>query len=115
MDFCVMRLHFLFWNELCNKLIFENELLMKSYKPPKFHEEKEIIQMTRREGDNSDDVDAVFNDSEVRSRYLFSLLQDHLVTEKKETEPVLINTFELISMSQGVNLNILFQKLLYVI
>jgi len=70
--------------------ILENEWFKKGYKPPKFQEDKEI---------SLDDVDAVFNDSE-----------DHLVTEKKETQPVLMNAFELISTSQGLNLNNLFEK-----
>eukprot|EP00253_Pinus_taeda_P000653 PITA_00653 len=70
--------------------ILENEWFKKGYKPPKFQEDGEI---------SLDDVDAVFNDSE-----------DHLVTEKKETQPVLMNAFELISMSQGLNLGNLFEK-----
>eukprot|EP01018_Ginkgo_biloba_P030748 Gb_31411 [translate_table: standard] len=70
--------------------ILENEWFKKGYKPPKFQEEKDV---------NMDDVDAVFNDSE-----------EHLVTEKKETQPVLMNAFELISMSQGLNLGNLFEK-----
>ena len=41
-----------------------------------------------------DDVDVIFNDSE-----------DHLVIEKKETRPVLMNAFELISTSQGSHPN----------
>lgn len=36
--------------------------------------------------------------------------QEHLVTEKKETQPVLMNAFELISTSQGLNLGNLFEK-----
>jgi len=70
--------------------ILETDWFKKNYKPPMFHEDKEI---------SLDDVDAVFNDSE-----------DHLVMEKKETQPVSMNAFELISMSQGLNLGNLFEK-----
>ncbi|KAH9296520.1 hypothetical protein KI387_040108, partial [Taxus chinensis] len=70
--------------------ILENEWFKKGYKPPKFKEEEDV---------NLDDVDAVFNDSE-----------EHLVTEKKENSPVAMNAFELISMSQGLNLGNLFEK-----
>jgi len=70
--------------------ILEHEWFKKGYKPPKFQEDEDI---------SLDDVDAVFNDS-----------KDHLVTEKKETEPVLMNAFELISTSQGLNLGNLFEN-----
>jgi 5'-AMP-activated protein kinase catalytic alpha subunit len=69
--------------------ILDNEWFKKGYKPPKFNEEEDV---------NLDDIDAVFNDSE-----------EHLVTEKKETKPELMNAFELISMSQGLNLGNLFE------
>ncbi|KAH9288728.1 hypothetical protein KI387_032845, partial [Taxus chinensis] len=70
--------------------ILENEWFKKDYKPPEFQEDEDV---------NLDDVDAVFNDSE-----------EHLVTEKRETQPVLMNAFELISKSQGLNLGNLFEK-----
>ncbi|GLJ49585.1 hypothetical protein SUGI_1051810 [Cryptomeria japonica] len=70
--------------------ILENDWFKKGYKPPKFKEEEDV---------NLDDVDAVFNDSE-----------EHLVTEKKEKTPAAMNAFELISMSQGLNLGNLFEK-----
>eukprot|EP00253_Pinus_taeda_P000279 PITA_00279 len=70
--------------------ILEDVWFKKGYKPPKFQEDVDI---------NLDDVDAVFNDSE-----------DHLVREKKETQPVLMNAFELISTSQGLNLGNLFKN-----
>jgi hypothetical protein len=78
-----------------------------------------------------DDVDAVFNDSEVSKwcisifyviqnvtdftyRLLFEividLIQEHHVTEKKEEEPVVLNAFELISRSAGLNLGNLFDS-----
>lgn len=37
-------------------------------------------------------------------------IQEHMVTEKKETRPVTMNAFELISMSQGLNLSGLFES-----
>lgn len=70
--------------------ILENEWFKKGYTPAQFCEDESI---------NLDDVDAVFNDSE-----------EHLVTEKKETRPVMMNAFELISMSEGLNLSNLFEK-----
>eukprot|EP00252_Welwitschia_mirabilis_P021846 TRINITY_DN571_c1_g3_i1.p1 TRINITY_DN571_c1_g3~~TRINITY_DN571_c1_g3_i1.p1 ORF type:complete len:438 (-),score=82.75 TRINITY_DN571_c1_g3_i1:297-1610(-) len=70
--------------------LLENDWFKKGYKPPKFEEEEDV---------NLDDVDAVFNDSE-----------DHLVTEKRETQPMKMNAFELISTSQGLNLGTLFEK-----
>ncbi|ERM98173.1 CBL-interacting protein kinase 32 isoform X2 [Amborella trichopoda] len=69
--------------------ILENEWFRKGYKPPEFQEENKI---------NLDDVDAVFKDSE-----------EHHVTEKTELEPAAINAFELISMSEGLNLGNLFE------
>jgi serine/threonine protein kinase len=69
--------------------IAENDWFKKGYEPPHFE---------RGENVNLDDVDAVFNDSE-----------EHLVTEKKE-KPVSMNAFELISRSQGFNLENLFEK-----
>lgn len=70
--------------------ILEDEWFKKGYTPPQFEEE---------EASTIEDVDAVFNDS-----------AEHLVTEKKETQPVIMNAFELISMSQGLNLSNLFEK-----
>ncbi|KAL0412279.1 UNVERIFIED_CONTAM: CBL-interacting serine/threonine-protein kinase [Sesamum latifolium] len=69
--------------------ILENEWFKKNYKPPHFVAEEDV---------SLDDVDAVFNDSE-----------EHLVTERKE-KPVSMNAFELISRSQGFNLENLFAK-----
>eukprot|EP00252_Welwitschia_mirabilis_P021842 TRINITY_DN571_c0_g2_i1.p1 TRINITY_DN571_c0_g2~~TRINITY_DN571_c0_g2_i1.p1 ORF type:complete len:443 (-),score=104.28 TRINITY_DN571_c0_g2_i1:102-1430(-) len=71
--------------------ILENEWFKKGYKPPKFKKEEEDVSL--------DDVDAVFNDSE-----------EHLVVEKKEAHPHTMNAFQLISMSQGLNLGSLFEK-----
>ncbi|KAJ8750009.1 hypothetical protein K2173_013924 [Erythroxylum novogranatense] len=68
--------------------ILEDEWFKKDYKPPVFEEE---------ENTNSDDVEAVFKDSE-----------EHHVTEKKEEQPTAMNAFELISMSKGLNLGNLF-------
>jgi serine/threonine protein kinase len=69
--------------------ILEDEWFKKGYKPAQFNEEEDV---------NLDDVDAVFNDS-----------KEHLVTERKE-KPVSMNAFELISRSQGFNLENLFEK-----
>lgn len=38
----------------------------------------------------------------------FAIIQEHHVTEKKEEQPVALNAFELISMSEGLNLGNLF-------
>ncbi|KAF6153721.1 hypothetical protein GIB67_000954 [Kingdonia uniflora] len=67
--------------------ILGTEWFKKGYRPPDFEKEENV---------NLDDVNAVFNDSE-----------EHLVTEKKE-KPVSMNAFELISRSQGFNLENLF-------
>ncbi|GJM88086.1 hypothetical protein PR202_ga04110 [Eleusine coracana subsp. coracana] len=70
--------------------ILEDEWFKKGYKRPEFDEKYDTT---------LDDVDAVFNDSE-----------EHHVTEKKEEEPVSLNAFELISMSEGLNLGNLFDS-----
>lgn len=69
--------------------ILENDWFKKGYKPPRFDQEQDV---------SLDDIDAVFSDSEER-----------LVTERKE-KPVSMNAFELISRSQGLNLENLFEK-----
>ncbi|XP_039132205.1 CBL-interacting protein kinase 32-like isoform X1 [Dioscorea cayenensis subsp. rotundata] len=69
--------------------ILEDPWFKVGYKPPVFEETYEA---------NLDDVETVFKDSE-----------EHHVTEKKEEEqPTSMNAFELISMSQGLNLGNLF-------
>ncbi|XP_057815449.1 CBL-interacting protein kinase 23 isoform X3 [Cryptomeria japonica] len=70
--------------------ILKNEWFKKGYKPPKFQEDEDV---------GLDDIDVVFGDSE-----------EHLVTEIKETKPVIMNAFELISMSQSLNLGNLFEQ-----
>lgn len=70
--------------------ILGHEWFKKGYKPPKFQEEENI---------NIDDINTVFNESE-----------EYLVTEKKETQPELKNAFELITLSQGLDLSNLFEK-----
>lgn len=103
--------------------VIENEWFMKGYKPPSF----ELVDVCL------DDVDAIFNDSGVRvlhyvlwfifvhnARANFLLdfsvgAQDtqNLVVERREERhvaPVTMNAFELISTSQGLNLNSLFEK-----
>lgn len=42
--------------------------------------------------------------------YLLCGIQRHMVTEKKEARPVAMNAFELISLSQGLNLSGLFES-----
>lgn len=70
--------------------ILQNDWFKRGYKPAQFTEDEDI---------NLEDVDAVFNDQ-----------TEHLVKEEKETKPVAMNAFELISMSQGLNLSNLFEK-----
>ncbi|KAK9018071.1 hypothetical protein V6N11_001056 [Hibiscus sabdariffa] len=65
--------------------ILQDEWFIKDYKPPVFEEKDDT---------NLDDVEAVFKDSEV--------------TEKREEKPTPMNAFELISMSEGLNLGNLF-------
>ncbi|CAK9858588.1 unnamed protein product [Sphagnum jensenii] len=69
--------------------IYRNEWFKKGYTPSKFSEEKDV---------NLDDIDAVFNES-----------TEFMVTEQKETKPVIMNAFELISLSHGLNLSGLFE------
>ena len=97
-------------------------MVQKGYKRPEFDEKYDTP---------LDDVDAVFNDSEVNKwcisifylmqnvtdityrllfQLLFDLIQEHHVTEKKEEEPVALNAFELISRSAGLNLGNLFDS-----
>ncbi|XP_074582233.1 CBL-interacting protein kinase 32-like [Curcuma longa] len=67
--------------------ILKNQWFKKGYKPPVFKETYEA---------NLDDVHAVFMDSE-----------EHHVKEKEE-QPTMMNAFELISMSKGLDLGNLF-------
>ncbi|CAN1833376.1 CBL-interacting serine/threonine-protein kinase 3 [Linum perenne] len=64
--------------------ILVDEWFRKDYKRPVFEE---------KEQPNLDDVEAVFKDSE-----------EYHVTEKKEEQPTVMNAFDLISMSKGLNL-----------
>lgn len=73
--------------------ILENSWFKKGYIPVKFQEERDT---------NLDDIDAVFCDS-----------VENLVVEQKEpkgTKPSLMNAFDLISLSKGLNLSGLFEK-----
>ncbi|KAG9439384.1 hypothetical protein H6P81_019549 [Aristolochia fimbriata] len=72
--------------------IIENEWFKKGYQPPNF----DAVHDT-----SLDDVDAVFNESGEGQ---------NLVVERREERPVLMNAFELISTSQGLNLGTLFEK-----
>ncbi|KAL0407512.1 UNVERIFIED_CONTAM: CBL-interacting serine/threonine-protein kinase [Sesamum latifolium] len=74
--------------------ILENEWFKKGYKPPVFEHEDVTL----------DDVNAIFNESAD---------SPNLVVERREERPptpVTMNAFELISKSQGLNLNSLFEK-----
>jgi len=70
--------------------IHKNDWFRKGYSPAKFDREADV---------NFDDVDAIFSES-----------MRHMVTEKKEARPVTMNAFELISLSQGLNLSGLFES-----
>ncbi|KAM1762090.1 hypothetical protein ACFX12_004779 [Malus domestica] len=74
--------------------VIENEWFKKGYKPPSFEQVDVSL----------DDVDSIFNESEDSK---------NLVVERREERnvaPVTMNAFELISTSQGLNLNSLFEK-----
>lgn len=71
--------------------VIENEWFKKGYQPPSF----ETVDV------NLDDVHDIFNESgEPRN----------LVVERREERPSVMNAFELISTSQGLNLGTLFEK-----
>ncbi|PHU17886.1 CBL-interacting protein kinase 33 [Capsicum chinense] len=70
--------------------ILVDEWFKKDYRPPIFDEIEDA---------NLDDVEEVFKDSE-----------EYHVTEKREEKPTSMNAFELISLSQGLNLGNLFDK-----
>ncbi|XP_058072994.1 uncharacterized protein LOC131221714 [Magnolia sinica] len=72
--------------------VIENEWFKKGYKPPSF----DTADVT-----SLDDVDSVFNESREPG---------NLVVERREERPMVMNAFELISTSQGLNLGILFEK-----
>ncbi|XP_077221106.1 CBL-interacting protein kinase 23-like isoform X3 [Tasmannia lanceolata] len=72
--------------------VIENEWFKKGYKPPDF----ETTDTTCL-----DDVHAIFDESGEAV---------NLVVERREERPVLMNAFELISTSQGLNLSTLFEK-----
>ncbi|CAN1833375.1 CBL-interacting serine/threonine-protein kinase 3 [Linum perenne] len=72
------------FNRITIPEILVDEWFRKDYKRPVFEE---------KEQPNLDDVEAVFKDSE-----------EYHVTEKKEEQPTVMNAFDLISMSKGLNL-----------
>ncbi|RWR88778.1 CBL-interacting serine/threonine-protein kinase 23-like protein isoform X1 [Cinnamomum micranthum f. kanehirae] len=72
--------------------IIENEWFKKGYQPPTF---------VTSEVTNLDDVNAIFDNS---------VEPGNLVVERREERPVMMNAFELISTSQGLNLGTLFEK-----
>ncbi|KAK1281898.1 CBL-interacting protein kinase 23 [Acorus calamus] len=71
--------------------VIENEWFKKGYRPPTF----EIADVSL------DDVHAIFDETEGSS---------NLVVERREPRPLVMNAFELISKSQGLNLGTLFEK-----
>uniref|UniRef100_A0A0D6QZV8 non-specific serine/threonine protein kinase n=1 Tax=Araucaria cunninghamii TaxID=56994 RepID=A0A0D6QZV8_ARACU len=71
--------------------IREDEWFKNNYLPVQLYEDKDV---------NLDDVLAVFDDTE--ERYVSEQ------REEKETGPLMMNAFELITLSQGLNLSALF-------
>ncbi|KAL0912033.1 hypothetical protein M5K25_017976 [Dendrobium thyrsiflorum] len=71
--------------------VIENEWFKKGYQAPSFETADISI----------DDVNAIFNESGE---------PQNLVVEHREERPALMNAFELISTSQGLNLGTLFEK-----
>ncbi|KAM0874455.1 hypothetical protein ACQ4PT_037404 [Festuca glaucescens] len=71
--------------------VINNEWFKKGYQPPMF-ETAEV---------NLDDVNSIFDESGDPAQ---------LVVERREERPALMNAFELISTSQGLNLGTLFEK-----
>eukprot|EP01018_Ginkgo_biloba_P010697 Gb_40442 [translate_table: standard] len=73
--------------------IREDEWFKKNYVPVRLYEEEDV---------NLDDIRAVFDDAEEQ----FVSEQ----REEKETGPLMMNAFELITLSQGLNLSALFDR-----
>ncbi|KAK1277373.1 CBL-interacting protein kinase 23 [Acorus gramineus] len=71
--------------------VIENEWFKKGYRPPTFETADVSL----------DDVHAIFDETEGSS---------NLVVERREPRPLVMNAFELISTSQGLNLGTLFEK-----
>lgn len=71
--------------------VINNEWFKKGYQPPRF-ETAEV---------NLDDINSIFNESGDPAQ---------LVVERREERPAVMNAFELISTSQGLNLGTLFEK-----
>ncbi|ONK67289.1 uncharacterized protein A4U43_C06F18610 [Asparagus officinalis] len=71
--------------------VIENEWFKKGYQPPSF----ETVDV------NLDDVHSIFNESGELA---------NLVVERRDERPSVMNAFELISTSQGLNLGTLFEK-----
>ncbi|KAH7678848.1 Non-specific serine/threonine protein kinase protein [Dioscorea alata] len=69
--------------------VIENEWFKKGYRPPVFEAQDVDIS----------DVNAIFDGD-----------ANNLVVERREEKPALMNAFELISTSQGLNLGSLFEK-----
>ncbi|XP_028097646.1 CBL-interacting protein kinase 23-like isoform X4 [Camellia sinensis] len=74
--------------------VIENEWFRQGYEPPTFEQVDVCL----------DDIDAAFNES---------VDSQNLIVERREERPatpVIMNAFELISTSQGLNLSSLFEK-----
>ncbi|XP_058098529.1 CBL-interacting serine/threonine-protein kinase 23-like isoform X1 [Magnolia sinica] len=72
--------------------VIENEWFRKGYKPASFESSDDT---------NLDDVHAIFDESGE---------PENLVVETREERPMIMNAFQLISTSQGLNLSTLFEK-----
>jgi len=68
--------------------IRKTDWFKKGYTPAKFEQKDDI---------NLDDIESAFSES-----------TEHLLTEKNETKPTVMNAFELITLSNGLNLSGLF-------
>ncbi|XP_073311893.1 CBL-interacting protein kinase 23-like isoform X1 [Primulina huaijiensis] len=75
--------------------VLENGWFKKGYKKPIFECEEVAL----------DDVDALFNESADSPNFVVEMQE-----EQQPTPPLLMTAFELISFSQGLNLNSLFEK-----
>jgi len=71
--------------------VINNEWFKKGYQPPRF-ETADV---------NLDDINSIFNETGEPAQ---------LVVERREERPAVMNAFELISTSQGLNLGTLFEK-----
>jgi hypothetical protein len=76
------------WQRVTVAQIRKTDWFKKGYTPAKFEQKDDI---------NLDDIESAFSES-----------TEHLLTEKNETKPTVMNAFELITLSNGLNLSGLF-------